>query len=103
MFARLCRALIVGSLLAVPSASFCQADSTSKKSDDKLTAKAPLHKPISPIKKSETKTDALKKKTAECLLKERVVRDTDAPNGGGISPIIIGPTNDKVRPTVLIC
>jgi hypothetical protein len=72
MFARLCPALIVGSLLAIPSVTFCQTDSTSKR-------------------------------TAECLPKELVLRNNDMPNGGCSSPIIIEPTNDKVRATVLIC
>ncbi len=104
MFARLCPALTVGSLLAVTSPSLCQTDSASKKYGDKPTAKVPQEKPTAPAKKPETKTRAPKKRTADKRpLKGLDATETLIPTDGQSLPIIIEPTNDKVRPKEIIC
>ncbi len=101
---RLRPALTVGSLRAVASPSFCQTDSASKKSGDKPTAKAPQEKRTAPTKKPATKTGAPKKRTTDkSLLKDPDATETLIPTDGQSSPIIIEPTNDKVRPTEIIC
>lgn len=114
MFARQCHALVVGSLLAVPSAGFCDTDLVSKKSGDKAPAQTPQAKLTAPIKNPETRTDAPNKKTIDkSPVKEPGATDRLTPTNGrsspiiiepiNINPIIIEPINDKACLTELIC